>query len=275
MPHARLHGVDLCYESFGDAGAAPLVLVMGLGAQLLGWDEGFCRGLAARGYRVTRFDNRDVGLSSRCAGRSPYGLEDMADDVAGLLDALGALSAHVVGSSMGGMIAQLLALRHPARVRSLASIMSTTGARGVGWPRADAMWVLMQPAPTDREGFIEHMLRVLRCIGSPAHPLDEGAARARIAEGLARGHEPDGVARQARAVLGQRDRTAALGGITAPTVVIHGEADVLVQPDGGEATARAIPGARLVRVAGMGHDLPPALWPLLIEAIDANARRAS
>jgi len=274
MPHAHVHGVDLYFESFGEEGAPPFVLVMGLGAQLLGWDEGFCSLLASRGYRVTRFDNRDVGLSSRCAGRSPYALEDMADDVAGLLDALGAPSAHVAGCSMGGMIAQLLAVRHPARVRSLASIMSSTGAPGVGWPRADAMWVLMQPAPAERPAFIEHMLRVMRFIGSPAHPLDEEAARRRIAQGFDRGHEPAGVARQARAVISQRDRTASLADVRAPTVVIHGEADVLVRPDGGEATARAIPGARYVSVPGMGHDLPPALWPMLVDALDSNARRA-
>lgn len=274
MPVARTNGVDLFYESFGAHNLPPLVLVMGLGAQLLGWDERLCHLLVARGYRVVRFDNRDVGLSSRCVGRSPYALEDMADDVAGLLDALGLPSAHVAGCSMGGMVAQLLAIRHPSRVRSLASIMSSTGAPGVGWPRADAMWVLMQPTPPERAAFIEHMLRVMRFIGSPAHPLDEAAARERIAAGFDRGHDPAGVARQARAVLAQRDRTEALGRVAVPTVVIHGEADLLVQPDGGAATARAIPGARFVSVPGMGHDLPAPLWPLLVDALDDNARRA-
>ena len=274
MPVARTNGVDLFYESFGDVASPPLVLVMGLGAQLLGWDERLCQRLVARGYRVVRFDNRDVGLSSRCVGRSPYALEDMADDVAGLLDALELPSAHVAGCSMGGMIAQLLAIRHPSRVRSLASIMSSTGAPGVGWPRADAMWVLMQPTPPERAAFIEHMLRVMRFIGSPAPPVDETAARERIATGFDRGHDPAGVARQARAVLAQRDRTEALGRVAAPTVVIHGEADLLVQPDGGAATARAIPGARFVSVPGMGHDLPAPLWPLLVDALDDNARRA-
>jgi len=274
MPVARANGVELFYESFGDPSAPPLVLVMGLGAQLLGWDEQLCLRLAARGYRVVRFDNRDVGLSSRCAGRSPYALEDMADDVAGLLDALALPAAHVVGCSMGGMIAQLLAIHHPSRVRSLASIMSSTGAPGVGWPRADALWVLMQPTPPERAAFIEHMLRVMRFIGSPAYPLDEAAARERIAKGFDRGHDGVGVARQARAVLAQRDRTDGLGRVTVPAVVIHGEADVLVQPDGGAATARCLPGARFVSVPGMGHDLPAPLWPLLVDTIDSNARRA-
>jgi pimeloyl-ACP methyl ester carboxylesterase len=274
MPVARTNGVELFYESFGDPSAPPLLLIMGLGAQLLGWDEGLCRQLVARGYHVIRFDNRDVGLSSRCVGRSPYTLDDMADDVAGLLDALALPSAHIAGCSMGGMIAQLLAIRHPTRVRSLASIMSTTGAPGVGWPRTDALWVLMTPSPTARAAFIEHMLGVMRFIGSPAHPVDEVAARERIAKGFDRGHDPAGVARQARAVLAQRDRTEALATITVPTVVIHGEADLLVQHDGGVATARAIPGARFVSVPGMGHDLPAPLWPLLVDAIDDNARRA-
>lgn len=274
MPLAPANGIELFYESFGSETDPPVVLIMGFGVQLLGWDEGFCRRLAGRGFRVIRFDNRDVGLSTRCGDRDGYSLDDMALDTVGLLDALGLPSAHVVGASMGGMIGQLMAIRHPSRVRSLASVMSTTGAPGVGWPRQDVFWVLMQPPPSERGAFIEHMVKVSRAIGSPAFPMDDAALRERIGVGYDRSFHPAGTARQARALMSAWDRTAALAELRLPVVVIHGDRDPLVQPDGGEATARAVPGAKLVTIPGMGHDLPAAVWPAIIDAIVENASRA-
>lgn len=267
MPHARANGLELYYESFGAPADPTVLLVMGFGVQLLGWDEGLCRRLADRGLRVVRFDNRDVGLSARCGALGPYTLDDMADDAVGLLDALGVEAGHLVGASMGGMIAQLAALRHRARVRSLTSVMSTTSRHGVGWPRPDVMWTLVTPAPSERAAFVEHMARVSRALGSPRYPVDDRALRERIAAGYDRAYHPAGVARQARALFAAWDRTEALARIDVPTAVVHGEDDPLVQVDGGVATAAAIPGATLHRVPGMGHDLPAALWPLYVDVI--------
>ncbi len=289
MPRAHANGIQLEYDTFGRDTDPALVLIMGFSMQMIAWDPHFCELLAREGYRVVRFDNRDVGLSSRIedgpypdvfaamsgdvSSRS-YGLEAMADDVAGLIDALGVSRAHVVGASMGGMIGQLVAIRHPAQVASLASIMSTTGDRAVGNATPLALQALLTPPPQDLAGIQDYAVNLLGAIGSKTFPMDEGLIRARAAEAFERGTSPLGVARQLLAIISAEDRTAALARVTAPTVVIHGADDPLIAPDGGEATARAIPGSRWVLVPGMGHDLPAAVWHTLVEAITANARRA-
>jgi pimeloyl-ACP methyl ester carboxylesterase len=268
---ARVHanGIEIEYETTGEG--PPLLLIMGFTMQLIQWPDGFVERLAAKGFRVTRFDNRDVGLSSKVEAR--YTLDDMADDTAGLLDALGAAPAHVVGASMGGFIAQLLALRHHDKVRTLASIMSTTGAPGVGAARPDLIPVLMAPPPKEREAYIESRAGIARMLTGSRLRSDEARVRATIGRAYDRAFYPAGIARQFQAILAGPDRTAALAGIRVPTVVIHGSDAVLVDPSGGDATARAIPGARLVRVDGMGHDLPEAAWDTVIDAIVENARR--
>jgi pimeloyl-ACP methyl ester carboxylesterase len=275
-------GVTLAYEAFGDPSAPPLLLVAGLGQQLLAWPEPLCEDLAARGLFVVRYDNRDVGESWRAAsvpaptpprlltGRfaaGQYTLSDMARDAAGLLAALDLTPAHVVGMSMGGMIGQTLAAQYPQSVRSLVSIMSTTGASRVGRPRLST-WRLMLGRPTtDREVAVERMVAILRHIGSRGFPFDEAAARGYAAAAFDRGHDPAGVGRQLAAILKSGDRTAELRRIAAPTLVIHGDRDPMVNPSGARATAAAIPGARLVTVAGMGHDLPAGAWPRLTDLI--------
>ncbi|MCW2967108.1 MAG: alpha/beta fold hydrolase [Solirubrobacteraceae bacterium] len=283
-----LGDVKLCYETFGDPADPTLLLIMGLGTQMVGWHEDFCRELAGHGFHVVRFDNRDIGRSSRVKGapptaaqlllRSPkagrYRLEDMAADAVGLLDHLGVDSAHVVGASMGGMIAQELAARHPDRVRSLASIMSTTGNRFKGQPHLKLYPLFLKRSPTDRDGYVEHIARVFKAIGSPGFDRDVDEIREVARTSYDRGHDPAGGARQLGAIVASGDRTASVRRITAPTVVIHGTRDRLVNPSGGRATARAIPGARLVTVDGMGHDLPRGAWPRIIEAIVQNAEAA-
>ena len=285
---ARIGDVELCYETFGDPHDPALLLVMGLATQMLGWHEDFCAQLAERGFFVIRYDNRDVGRSSRIHGRPPtlrqlltrdkraaqYTLEDMAADGAGLLDALGIERAHVVGASMGGMIAQTFAIRFPQRTLSLASIMSNTGARISGQPALKLYPILAKPAPRDREGYVERTMRVFKAIGSPGFERDLGELREVAERSYERGHDPAGAGRQLAAILASGDRTPLLRTITVPTVVIHGTADRLVRPSGGRATARAIPGARLVTIEGMAHDLPRGAWPRIIDAIAQNAARA-
>jgi pimeloyl-ACP methyl ester carboxylesterase len=290
MPEAmaQVGDVELCYETFGDPGDPALLLVMGLATQMLGWHADFCAALAERGFFVIRFDNRDIGRSSRMAGRPPtlqqlvlrsraaagYSLDDMAADGVGLLDHLGIERAHVVGASMGGMIAQTLAARHPSRVLSLVSIMSNTGALWSGQPALRMYPVLLRPRPTDREGFVEASLRTFAAIGSPGFGRDEEDLRLMAAESYDRGHDPASAGRQLAAIVASGDRTPLLRTITAPALVIHGTADRLVRPSGGRATARAIPGAMLMLVEGMGHDLPRGAWPQILDAITANATRA-
>ena len=290
MPPAQTNGIELEYETFGDSSKPTILLVMGLGIQLLGWDERFCNMLADRGFHVVRFDNRDVGLSSKIedggtpnvleifmsgnTAAAPYTLEDMADDTAGLLDHLGVDAAHLVGVSMGGMIAQELACRHPQRVLSLTSIMSTTGARTVGQPRPDIFAAMAAPAPSDREGFIEFQSNIFKQIGSPKYPFDEQEFKSLIGASYDRSHYPAGFLRQLAAILASADRTPALGDVKLPTLVIHGEDDPLIVLSGGEATAAAVPGSKLIKIPGMGHDLPPELWPQFIDAIVENAERA-
>jgi pimeloyl-ACP methyl ester carboxylesterase len=286
---ARVGDVELCYETFGDPADPALLLVMGLATQMLGWHEDFCASLAERGHFVIRFDNRDIGRSSVVPGRPPtlwqlarrsrraaaYTLEDMAADGIGLLDHLGVERAHVVGASMGGMIAQTLAGRHPERTLSLVSIMSNTGALWSGQPALGMYPLLIRPRPRDRDGFVEASIRTFATIGSKAFERDEEELRRVAAQSYDRGHDPASAGRQLAAILASGDRTPLLRTITAPTLVIHGTADRLVRPSGGRATAAAIPSARLLLIDGMGHDLPRQVWPRIIDAIDANAARAA
>ncbi|MFZ0041351.1 MAG: alpha/beta hydrolase [Solirubrobacteraceae bacterium] len=287
---ARVGEVKLCYETFGSPDASPLLLVMGLGAQMILWDDEFCEQLATHGFWVIRFDNRDVGRSTilRDAGvpkrwqlvlrdvrGAAYSLPDMASDAVGLLDHLQVRAAHVVGASMGGMIAQLIACRHPERVLSLVSIMSTTGNRRVGQPQSRLALRMLRKVPRDREGYIEDHLETYRTIGSKTFAFDEEHKRARAGRCFERGIHPSGSARQMAAIVTAPDRTPLLAGVDLPATVIHGDADPLVNVSGGRATAAAIPDAELVVIAGMGHDLPRDVWPQVIGAIVKNAARAA
>jgi pimeloyl-ACP methyl ester carboxylesterase len=291
MPRAHANGVELEYETVGDPAGRPLLLVQGLGAQLISVEDGLCRELASRGFLVIRYDNRDAGLSTWFDHARPvklaaiwggdhstlaYTLQDMADDAVAVLDAAGVEAAHVAGISLGGMIAQLLATRYPTRVRSLASIMSTTGDRAVGQPSGEAASVLVGPMPDDRERFIEQAVVNARAISAgTAFPFDAEAVRRGAARGYDRAYHPKGTGRQFAAILAAGDRTGTLGGIRVPTVVVHGTADQIIGVSGGEATAAAIPGARLLRVPGLGHELPPGFWPTLADALVQNADRGA
>jgi pimeloyl-ACP methyl ester carboxylesterase len=293
MAQLQSNGLSFEYDTFGDRGARPLLLVMGLGAQMILWEEDFCRALADRGHFVVRFDNRDVGLSSKLTAAGvpnvfelmqkvtsgarpdvPYTLDDMADDTAGVLDALGLESAHVVGASMGGMIAQTVAVLHPQRVRSLTSIMSSTGDPSLPPAKPEAMAVLLSPPPSARDAAIEQGVRTWRTIGSPGFPFDEANVRKRAALAYDRCFHPEGTARQLAAILGHGSRRARLAHLKVPTLVIHGAADPLVPIEGGRDTAAAIPGAELLVIEGMGHDLPQGAWPQIVGAIATHTERA-
>ena len=287
MTTARCNGIDIEYESLGADDAPALLLVMGLSMQLHGWPDEFCRQLVERGFRVVRFDNRDCGLSSRIAWprvdvpravaaswlgmpvKAPYDLDDMAADAVGLLDALGIERANVVGASMGGMIGQVMAARHPQRVRRLVSIMSTTGNRRVsrGKPAA-AQALLSRPAdPRDPDSVVEHMLKVHSIIGSPRYPTDPAVLRQRFVRSVQRGYDRQATARQFLAILASGDRRRLLAQVAAPTLVIHGADDPLVPVAAGRDTAEHIAGARLLVIDGMGHDLPEPLFAQLVDAI--------
>ena len=289
MNTAKVGPVDLVYETIGDPSDPPLLLVMGLGMQLIHWDLRLCERFAERGFHVIRFDNRDAGLSTKVrapvpnvmalmAGvraKVPYLLSDMAADTIGLLDHLGIERAHVVGASMGGMIAQQMAIEAPERVLSLASMMSTTGDRFVGTPKLRVWSVLMRRAPRDRDAYVAYFARVFRMIGSPDYRPDDERLRELAGATYDRCHEPAGTARQLGAILASGSRTAALRKLDVPTVVIHGESDPLIPLRAGVATAKAIPNAELIKIPGMGHDLPEALWPTFVDAIARNAERAA
>lgn len=296
MPAVDANGVRLDYESMGDPQAPAIVLVMGLGMQSIAWPDPFCEGLVRERFRVIRFDNRDSGLSSRMTGGgtanlmmalaakwlrlpvpAPYSLDDMAHDTVGLMDALGIARAHVVGASMGGMIAQLVAIHYPARVASLTSIMSSTGNATLAKPTAAARKALLRPAPSPGyvDAVVEHLVSLFGVIGSPGFPADHAELRSRIERGVRRAYDPAGTLRQLLAVVAAPDRRAQLKRLAVPTLVIHGANDPLVPVDAGRETARSIPGARLMVIEGMGHDLPPALWPALVEAIAAHCRAAA
>jgi pimeloyl-ACP methyl ester carboxylesterase len=285
---APVDGIELCYQEMGDPDGEPLLLVMGLATQMIAWSEDFCRLLADRGFRVVRFDNRDIGRSTKIRsagvpnvlammsgrGTPPYLLRDMAADTVGLMDHLGIGSAHLVGASMGGMIVQQCAIENPSRVRSLTSIMSTTGSRRVGHPSYKTFGLLLGKPPREREAAIERVVKTFKVIGSPGYPFEEERVREIAGRSFDRGHSEAGIARQLHAITASGDRTPKLRKLDIPALVIHGKNDVLVNPSGGRATAKAIPGARLKMVEGMGHDLPRALWPELTEEIAVNAARA-
>jgi pimeloyl-ACP methyl ester carboxylesterase len=282
-------GITLVYETFGVRTDPPVLLIMGMGSQLLSWQEGFCQELVARHLFVVRFDNRDVGLATHLhsapppdlaallAGdpsTAPYTLWDLADDAADLIEGLGLGSAHVVGASLGWTIGQVLAVEHPARVRSLTSMMATTGDPTVGqWTEEALAELAVQTEPT-REAMIERDLRINRVVGSPAFPTPEAELRERAGRAFDRSFDPDGGVRQFAAFLASPDRTADLARVVAPTLVIHGAADPLISVSGGRATAAAIPGAELHVIEGMGHDLPHQLWPEFADQIAALVRRA-
>jgi pimeloyl-ACP methyl ester carboxylesterase len=287
---APANGLELCYQEMGDPDGEPLLLVMGLATQLLGWDERLCSLLAERGFHVVRFDNRDIGRSTwieeagapslldTFAGRrasAPYLLRDMAADSFGLMDHLGWDSAHIVGASMGGMIVQTMAIEHPERVRSMVSVMSTTGSRWTGLPTIKALGVLFSKRPNDREAFVQRGVNTFRVIGSPGYPYDEQRVREIAGRAFDRGSSGAGVARQLHAITASGDRTAALERLDVPATVIHGNRDPLVRPSGGRATAHAIPGARLKLIDGMGHDLPRELYPTFADEIETTAARAA
>ena len=289
MEHTKVGSVELCYELLGEPGDPCLLLVNGLGGQLIAWDDGFLEHLQEQGFRVLRFDNRDAGLSTEFSdgpafdlkagmagdkSAAAYTLDEMADDAAGLLDVLGIPGVHVVGVSMGGMIAQTMAIRHPSKVLTLCSIMSTTGSRNLAPSTPEAQRVLMTRPPEDRSSFIEKELETYKVIGSPDFGLPDDRVREGAAAAFDRSFRPDGVARQLMAVMVSGDRTLALNDLDVPTLVIHGEDDPLIRASGGKATAEAIPGSRLLIIPGMGHDLPPATWSQIVAAIVDNARRA-
>jgi pimeloyl-ACP methyl ester carboxylesterase len=286
---APVNGIELCYQELGDPDGEPLLLVMGLATQMIAWDEELCAMLAERGFRVVRFDNRDIGRSTKLRsagvpnvlemmvgrrGSAPYLLRDMAEDTVGLMDHLGIESAHLVGASMGGMIAQTAAIERPERVRSLTSIMSTTGSRRVGHPSYKTFGLLLGTPPREREAAIERVIKTFKVIGSPGYPFEEERVREIAGRSFDRGHSQAGIARQVHAITASGDRTPGLRKLAIPALVIHGRNDVLVNPSGGRATAKAIPGARLKMIDGMGHDLPRPLWPTFVEEIAANAARA-
>jgi pimeloyl-ACP methyl ester carboxylesterase len=299
VPHqppqiARANGIDICYEIFGEPDAEPMLLIMGLGAQMVLWDDAFCERLAARGFRVIRFDNRDIGQSSKLTGgkrlgalellklrflkipvAAPYKLRDMAQDTISLMDVLGIRSAHLVGASMGGMIAQEIAITFPERVRSLTSIMSTTGNPKVPPPSREAAAMLMAPPPQTRDEYLARFSQNWKILRVGSFPEDEALDRSRAERTWDRGLNPAGVGRQLRAILASGSRKESLHNVKTPTLVIHGTVDPLVHPMGGQDTAASIPGARLMMVEGMGHAIPVPMWPQIIGAIDEHAHRAA
>jgi pimeloyl-ACP methyl ester carboxylesterase len=281
VPHVRANGLDIEYETLGESSGAPLLLVAGLGEQLISWDDDFCALLVERGFHVVRFDNRDAGLSTKldhlgvpdlgavAGGDQPpaYTLEEMAADAAGVLDALGIPAAHVVGRSMGGFIAQALAIHHPSRVLSLTSIMSAPGGAADNVPATpEAMEALLTAPPADRDGLIEHGVWIASRLHGPAH-FDPDEVRVKRARAVDRSVSTAGTARQIAAVVAARSRVEALRGLRVPALVVHGEVDPLLPVENGRRTAEAIPGARLLVLPTMGHDFPRPCWPAIVDAI--------
>lgn len=287
MPVAQANGIEICFDTFGDTADPTVLLVMGLGSQMVHWDPEFCSAVADRGFHVVRFDNRDTGESTRFDARVdiltlmtsarsgdrasvPYLLSDMAADAVGVLDHLGVERAHVFGVSMGGMIAQTIALEHPGRVLTLTSVMSTTGDPDVGTPTGEAMTALLSPPPQTRDQYMDRAVAHAGVWGSPGL-FDPVRLRRTAGQAWDRGYDPAGTARQMAAILASGSRSAELAELAVPTLVIHGTADTLVQPSGGERTAEVIPDAKLLVIEGMGHDLAPPLWPRLVDALAAHA----
>ena len=287
---ARANGLKIAYEQFGNPDASPLLLILGLGDQMISWDQELCEQLAARGYQVIRFDNRDVGLSTsldhmgvpdipplkrlmaqRKKAQAPYFLHDMADDAAGLLDFLNIESAHIVGRSVGGMIGQMMAVNQPTRVKTLTSIMSSTSDTELPSPKPEVLSIMLEPQPTDLEGYIEHAVRVRRILRGPGFQDDENRVREWAHEAFIRGLNPNGTARQFAAVIASGSRKEALKSVTVPSLVIHGDSDPLVPVECGIDTANAIHGAQLLIIKGLGHVLVPAVYPQVIDAISQHA----
>ncbi len=295
MPRVAANAIQIEYETFGDRSGRPLLLIIGLGAQMIHWDDDLCKDLAARGHYVIRFDNRDVGLSTKFgkAGipnlpeifgkilrgekvKPPYTLDDMANDAVALLDALNIPKANICGMSMGGMIAQTIAIKSPERVLSLISIYSHTGNPELPQAKPEIIAFLITPPPDERQAFIEHMLRVFKTISGPGFPPDEAWTRKIMGETYDRSFYPEGVTRQLVAILTQGNRVPALSSVKVPALVIHGTSDPLVPVEGGKDTARAIPGAQLILIEGMGHDLPHGgAWPRIVEAIAKHTQKAN
>jgi pimeloyl-ACP methyl ester carboxylesterase len=289
MPRLTANGIEIEYETFGDPKSVPMLLIGGLGSQLLSWDEEFCEQLRDRGFYVIRYDNRDAGFSTKmeAAGEPDllaafggnanpgYHLDDLAADAAGLLDALHIRAAHVVGVSMGGFIAQLVAINHPDRVLSLTSIMSGPGGEDAVPPQPEGADVLMRIPPPTREGRIEHGLWIRKTLKGPGDPFDEATETRQVERAYDRSYYPVGTGRQLVAILAAQSRIEKLGGIKVPTLVIHGTDDVLVPVENGRRTANAIPGARLLEFEHMGHNLPERVWPEVLDAIEELTRQAS
>jgi pimeloyl-ACP methyl ester carboxylesterase len=264
---------EIEYEVLGDAGGRPMLLVNGFTSQLIRWPEAFCQQLTDSGFRVVRYDNRDVGLSTKTPPGAPdYTLSDMAADGLAVLDVLGIDRAHVVGLSMGGMIVQVMAIEHPDRVASMCSVMSTTGDRSVGGASDEAMAALRTPPPAERDGYVEHAVASGRIVSGMR--FDEAAARQLAGASYDRCFHPEGALRQMAAIMAAPDRTEALRQLDVPTLVVHGRLDPLIRLDGGEATAAAVPGAELLVFDEMGHDLPESTWSELVDRLDALAARA-
>jgi pimeloyl-ACP methyl ester carboxylesterase len=286
----KVGDVELCYEPFGDPDRPTVLLVMGLGTQMIAWHADFCGELADRGFYVIRYDNRDVGrsthlsdrptpkvreLMTRRIRRPAYLLKDMAADGIGLLEELGIESAHVVGASMGGMIAQTMAAEHPDRVRSLVSIMSSTGSRWSGQPAPRILPVFLQKPASGKEAYVERIVKLFGLVGSPGFERDDDELRELASTSWDRGVDPAGLNRQLGAIIASGHRGEDLKRIRVPTLVIHGKSDRLIRPSGGRATSRAIPGARIDLIDGMGHDLPRGVWPRILDGIEQNAARAA
>jgi pimeloyl-ACP methyl ester carboxylesterase len=289
MPRLKANGIEIEYETFGDPKSAPLLLIGGLGSQLLSWDEEFCEQLRDRGFFVIRYDNRDAGLSTKfeAAGEPDlmaafggnanpaYRLDDLADDAAGVLDALGIDAAHIVGVSMGGFIAQLVAINHPDRVLSLTSIMSGPGGDDGVPPEPEGADVLMRIPPPTREGRIEHGLWIRKTLKGSRDPFDAAMELRQVERAYDRSYYPVGTGRQLVAILAAEGRLEKLSRIKVPTLVIHGTEDVLVPVENGRRVANAIPGARLIELEHMGHNLPERVWPQVFDAIEELTRQAS
>jgi len=293
MPSAQANGITLEYETFGEADARPLLLLRGLGTQMIQWDPAFCQAIADAGHHLVIFDNRDVGLSTHfhdapvpsmaelvkalAAGETPavpYGIDDMAGDVIGLMDALGFESAHIAGISMGGMIVQQTAIRHPQRVRSMTSIMSSTSEPGLPGPSPEAQAALTEPAPSEREAYLDYSVRTGRVFTGDGFPYDAEERRTLAGRVYDRAFDPPGIARQMAAIVASGSRTQGLAALTVPSLVIHGSSDPLIPLAAGQATADAIPGAEMVVVEGMGHDLPAGAWPAIVDALARHTERS-
>jgi pimeloyl-ACP methyl ester carboxylesterase len=272
MPKAKANNIEIEYDTFGDPSSKPLLLVAGLGTQMIWWREEFCEKLVDKGFYVIRFDNRDVGLSTKVS--APYNLQDMADDAISLLDALNVDKAHICGASMGGSIVQEMAIKYPARILSLTSIMSTTGRADLPPAKPEAMKLLMMPAPEERDGYIEYYVNLWRVLHGSKFPFDEDEGREMAAKSYDRSFYPQGIDRQLMGSIASGSRKSKLASVNVQTLVIHGGDDPIVSLEGGKDTAESIPGAELLIIEGMGHALPPEAWSQIIDAISANANKA-